>query len=384
MAQARFIDAISEVSAQDWDRLYPGDYPFTRHAFLDALERSGCVDEASGWTPRHLLLESRDGLAAALPLYIKGHSYGEFVFDWGWAAAFDRLGLAYYPKLLSAIPFTPAQGPRLGIAPGVAFDRTVDAMCRALGRETERLGASGWHLLFPEPAQAGALRELEQRHAILRRHDVQFHWHSRGESSFDGFLSRLKSSRRKTIRRERRRVREQGITLHRLTGTDITAQAWDLFHACYVRTYRKRSGHEGYLNRACFDALLGTLGEQMLLVLAEEDGAGVASALFLFDEHTLYGRYWGALAERDCLHFECCFYQGIEFAIDRGLTRFDPGAQGEHKLLRGFEPVQTCSFHHLRDQRMHVAVDRFLQQERAATRRYREQAEAFLPFRRVD
>ena len=386
MAQVEFIDGVAALPAADWDGLFPGAYPFTRHAFLHALESTGCVGPGTGWSPCHAVLREDGHPVAVMPMYLKEHSYGEFVFDWAWASAYEQAGRSYYPKLLSAIPFTPAQGPRVGLGAEAMDSEVATArlrrLLRAVRRRVGREDLSGWHLLFPEPDLAGQLEDLSVGGGLLRRTDIQFHWHQRGEEDFEGFLARLKSSRRKTVRKERRRVAAQDVTVKRLSGEAIDDAAMAAFHACYVDTYRKRSGHDGYLDAACFGRLLETLREQMMIVLAFQQDEPVASAFFLFDDTTLYGRYWGSLADVDCLHFECCFYQGIEFCLERGLSRFDPGAQGEHKLLRGFEPVETRSLHWLEDARFRDAVEDYLARERRATRHYGDRAAAFLPFRR--
>jgi predicted N-acyltransferase len=377
--ETRFLDSIREIPGDQWDSLFPGRNPFVSHAFLKALEDSGSANAESGWQPRHLVLESEGQVVGAMPLYLKDHSYGEFVFDWGWAEAYRRNGLEYYPKLLTAIPFTPSTGPRLGLAADQDAQPLVDAALNAVTGLATANGYSGWHLLFPEPA----LREsLAGQPDLLVREDIQFHWRNREFGTFDDFLGSLKSSRRKTLGKERRLVSAQGVEVERKQGPAISEQDWEGFYDCYMNTYFKRSGHGGYLNRMFFDLLLEVLREQLLLVVARRDGDTVGNALFLFDDRTLYGRYWGALQDVSCLHFEACFYQGIEFCIEQGLQRFDPGTQGEHKLLRGFEPVKTCSVHWLADPRFRHAIADYLDRERDATDRYGERAIEFLPFRK--
>jgi predicted N-acyltransferase len=379
---ARFLTSINEVAAADWDRLFAGGNPFTRHAFLAALEDSGSVCDETGWQPLHLLLEDGGALIAAMPVYLKSHSYGEFVFDWAWAEAYRRNGFDYYPKLLTAIPFSPVAGPRIGLAAGVDPTTAVTAAFAAVCKLASDVQASGWHLLFPDEAHQDLLTDAGLADALLRREDVQFHWRNAGYAHFDEFLATLRSSRRKNVRRERRRIREQGIEMRRLCGDAITAPDWDAFYRCYRETYRKRSGHDGYLNRAFFDALLRSQREQLLLVTASGDEGVVGSALFLFDDRRLFGRYWGALETIDCLHFEACFYQGIEFCIERGLAVFDPGTQGEHKLMRGFEPVRTTSCHWLADGRFQAALAQWLEREQKGVASYEDSARAYLPFRR--
>lgn len=383
MPSARFLNAISECPPGEWDRLFGAANPFVRHAFLACLEDSGSVAAATGWQPAHLVLEEGGRLLAAMPLYLKAHSYGEFVFDWGWAEAYRRQGLEYYPKLLCAIPFSPVSGPRLGVAAGEEPGPLLRAAWAALETRAREVGASGWHLLFPDPQQRAALAAAGLEDRFLRREDVQFHWRNADYGGFDDFLATLRSSRRKNVRRERRRVAEQGVRLQRATGAAITDEDWAGFYRCYRATYEKRSGHAGYLTRGFFDALRDRMGDELMLVTARRDEALAGSALFLFDEHRLYGRYWGALEAVDCLHFEACFYQGIEFCIERRLCWFDPGTQGEHKLLRGFEPVRTVSYHWLADPRFHEALRRLLDLEQHHVDAYETSAREYLPFRRA-
>ncbi|MBC6428930.1 MAG: N-acetyltransferase [Cellvibrionales bacterium] len=385
--KVRFIDSITQVAAVDWNALLPGNYPFARHEFLHALEQSGAVCAATGWVPQHLIIESDGALAGGLPLYRKSHSYGEYVFDWQWAQAFASTGQNYYPKLLCAIPFTPASGPRMLRRPDLPPGKVWQAAAVALDARLAEQGLSGWHLLF---ADASLQKILAGESDLLRREDVQFHWFNRAADGtgpaqkyrdFAHFLAGLRASKRKQIRRERRRVAEQGIVLHRLCGEQIKDCHWRIFYACYQATYLKRSGHGGYLNRDFFAQLRASLGTQCMLVLASIAEQPVAAALSLFDEHRLYGRHWGALGDYDCLHFEACYYQGIEFAIAAGLDCFDPGPQGEHKLLRGFTPVKTHSYHHFADPNFSRAVGHFLQRERDQVDQYQSAAHAHLPFR---
>ncbi len=378
----RRLDSLRAISTDAWDALFPGGNPFVRHAFLSALEDSGSADAGSGWTPQHLVVERDGAVVAALPLYLKSHSYGEFVFDWGWAEAWSRHGLAYYPKLVSAVPFCPSEGPRLGVAPGEDACALGATAARAVLDVTVREGLSSWHLLFPDNACLAALTRHDADDVLLQRQDVQFHFRNPGFAHFDDFLASLRSKRRKNLRKERRRVASQGVKVERQVGSDIRPSDWKDFYHCYVSTFIKRSGHPGYLTREFFELLLERMPEQLLLVVARRDERVVAGALFLFDEKRLYGRWWGALERIDCLHFEVCFYQGIEFAIEHGLHVFDPGTQGEHKLMRGFEPVTTRSVHYIRDPRFRAAIADFLHRERDHTASYGAQAAAYLPFRR--
>ena len=376
--------SIAEISPKLWDRLFDSENPFVQHAFLLAMEDSGCVNAATGWQPRHLILMEDDKPLAAMPLYEKTDSYGEFVFDWGWAEAYQRYGLNYYPKLVTAVPFSPVAGPRIGVAPGAEPAKVFPALLNALHQLAEQHQYSSWHLLFPGKRLQEALLELKEEGAFLHREAVQFHWYNRDYREFDDFLATLRSSRRKNVKRERRKVAEQGISLQRKTGTDITDEEWRGFFECYMETYRKRSGHDGYLNREFFDQLRDSMASQLMLVVARHDGEIVAWSLFLFDHRRLYGRYWGALRDFSCLHFETCFYQGIEFCIENGLQEFDPGTQGEHKLMRGFEPLKSASYHWIADNRFRSAIADFLQHEKRGTEQYKQQAETFLPYKKIE
>lgn len=357
-----------------------GDYPFLRHAFLQALEASGSACAASGWLPQHLLVESDSGdrLLAVLPLYLKNHSYGEYVFDWQWADAYRRHGLDYFPKLLSAIPFTPATGPRLAFRE-VAKEALLPLVAEALAARAQQVGASGWHILFP----AGEEAVLWQAMGMDERLGCQFHWFNQGFRTFEDFLATFTSRKRKELKRERRLVSESGIRLQRFTGDDITPPHWEQFYRFYQLTYLKRSGHGGYLTPDFFARLHDTLRNSLLLVMAYDGDTAIAGALNVFSSDTLYGRYWGAVREVPALHFEACYYQGIEFCIERGLQRFDPGAQGEHKISRGFTPVLTHSCHHIVHPDFRHAVRDFLARETIAVQQYRQDCSQALPFRQA-
>ncbi len=382
MLHCKTYAAITDIPPCVWDGLFATDNPFVSHAFLSALEASACVGATSGWQSRHMLLMNGDKAVAAMPLYCKHNSYGEFVFDWGWADAFARHGLEYYPKLVTAVPFSPVAGPRIGIASGQDDGAIYAALLNAVRQQAEAENFSSWHLLFPDKSQQQALAGKVDERLFLRREAIQFHWFNQAYRSFDDFLATFRSARRKNIRRERRKVAEQGITLERKTGADITGAEWRGFYQCYRDTYRKRSGHDGYLNRAFFEKLREGMSDSLLMVIAREGQQLLASSLFLYDDHRLYGRYWGALQDVSCLHFETCFYQGIEFCIERGLSGFDPGTQGEHKLLRGFEPIKSASFHWIADRRFAAAIADFLSRERRHTDAYQRQAAAYLPYKK--
>jgi predicted N-acyltransferase len=382
--QCKFYSSIAEIPPQLWNELFDSENPFVQHAFLLALEQSGCVSAQSGWHARHILLSDGDQPLAVLPMYAKDHSYGEFVFDWGWAEAYQRHGLNYYPKLITAIPFSPVAGPRVGVVPNADPAEVFPALLAAVHQLAQMHDYSSWHLLFPGRRLQKALAELKDEGAFLHREAVQFHWFNRDYQKFDDFLATLRSSRRKNVRRERKRMVEQGVTIQRKIAEDISDEEWQGFYQCYMSTYRKRSGHDGYLNQEFFDALRHTMAGQLMLVVARIDNEIVASSLFLFDSKRLYGRYWGALQDISCLHFEACFYQGIEFCIERGLKEFDPGTQGEHKLMRGFEPVKSASYHWIADERFRAAIADFLSHEKRSTEKYQQQAESFLPFKKTE
>ncbi|MEZ5523893.1 MAG: GNAT family N-acetyltransferase [Pseudomonadales bacterium] len=372
----QYRSRIDEINAAEWDKLCGTDYPFLRHAFLAALESSGSVGEHTGWHPHHLTVYQQRQLVAVMPLYIKYHSYGEYVFDWAWAEAYQRYNVPYYPKLLTAIPFTPATGPRLCSAPEVDKSLLIAAIVKELQTKTAQGDFSSWHLLFPPE------KEFQRWNAtnLRPRTGCQFHWFNQGYENFDDFLTTFTSRKRKNIKRERRRVAEQGIRLQRLTGEQVTEQHIRDFFIFYQATYLKR-GQQGYLTLEFFLQLRSALAEQLLLVMAYKENEAVAAALCLHDSSSLYGRYWGCLEEYECLHFEACFYQGIEYCIEQGLQRFDPGAQGEHKILRGFEPIKTWSLHWVEHAGFREAIDRFLEQEKHGMAHYEKQAALMLPFK---
>jgi len=371
------LRSVGDVSAQRWEALRRDDYPFLRHDFLLGLETSDCTTAAAGWEPSHLLLHDAGRDLAILPAWRKSHSYGEYVFDWAWADAWRRMGLAYYPKLLTAAPFTPATGPRL--LHDAALDRRTlwATFAEQMPDLARRIGCSSWHVLFPIAEDAGTLGDA----GLHTRHQVQFHWYNRGYRDFDDFLERFSSRKRKALRRERRRVVEQGIELRMRDGRDLDERDWAAFHRFYQMTYAKRSGHGGYLTREFFLEVAPQLGEQVLMAIAEKDGQPVAGALYFRDARTLYGRYWGCIREYDCLHFEACYYQGIEYCIREGLERFDPGAQGEHKIQRGFEPTTTLSKHWVAQRELNDAIADFTAREQAQVRAYADDARSLLPFK---
>ncbi|MBA2778399.1 GNAT family N-acetyltransferase [Billgrantia kenyensis] len=368
------LPAMEAVPAAQWNALIGDDHPFLRHEFLHALEASGAASPATGWVPKHLTLWQGEALVGVMPHYHKYHSYGEYVFDWAWADAWERVGGRYYPKGLTAIPFSPVPGPRLALAEGVDLLAARELLAQAW----ENAGLSSWHLLYASDEEVDAW--LQVRPDLLVRHGVQFQWRDQGYGDFEGFLATLTSKRRKSIRRERRRVAEQGLTLHRLQAEAIGERELEHFFRCYEITYLERGRH-GYLNLDFFRRLRLTMPEALLLIQVRLDGAPVAAALCLQGSRTLYGRYWGSEVLADCLHFEACYYQGVEHCLATGLTCFDPGTQGEHKLMRGFAPRRLRSLHHIADRGLHDAVARFCSEERAHVDAYCLAAEGALPFK---
>lgn len=383
--QIRFIDSIHHLDATEWNRLCPPDYPFIRHEFLAALEDSHCTTATTGWQAHHLLVFADRQLFAAMPGYIKTHSYGEYVFDWSWADAYRRHGFEYYPKWISAIPFTPCVGPRLLCKSNGLTTDLIDALVQALITECAKNNWSGWHCLFPNSEFSALLREQH----IPQRLGCQFHWFNRDYKSFDDFLAQMSSRKRKNIIKERRQVIEQGFVFEVKNGSALTARDWEIFYALYRNTYLKRSGHTGYLSADFFQQLGATMHNNLVLINALQPTASgsnnvIAASLFLRDSNTLYGRYWGCFEEYQFLHFETCYYQGIDYAIANQLTRFDGGAQGEHKIARGFEPVITCSNHWLKEPGFRTAIAQFVADEAVGIEAYADDARAHLPFKQSD
>lgn len=360
MLTARTVPGIAEVEADAWDACAGAANPFVRHAFLRALEDSGSVGPGTGWAPMHVALEDGDGaLVACAPAYLKGHSQGEYVFDHGWAEAFMRAGGAYYPKLQVAVPFSPVTGPRLLVRPD-APDGAADALVQALTAVTERADVSSLHVTFPTEAEWSRMARL----GFLPRTGEQFRWSNAGYRDFGDFLDALSARKRKAIRRERRDALE-GVEIERLEGGAIGEPEWEAMYGFYMDTGSRKWGRP-YLTRAFFHLLGGAAEVRPLLVLARAGGAPVAGALHLVGADTLYGRYWGCAESRPFLHFELCYYQAIEYAIERGLRHVEAGAQGPHKVQRGYLPVRTFSAHWIRHPGLRDAVARYLDGEREA------------------
>ncbi|WP_306714330.1 GNAT family N-acetyltransferase [Burkholderia dolosa] len=377
------LSSPAEVPADEWNALLERDAqptPFLRHEFLDALHVARCAVDETGWSPHFVTLtDAHTGrLAAAAPVYAKQHSYGEYVFDWAWADAYQRNGLSYYPKLLCAVPFTPVQGTRL-LAAGDDARRRLAATLLAFAEQSD---VSSLHVLFPTGDEARLLESM----GMMLREGVQFHWVNDGYRDFADFLGTLEQKKRKNIRAERRKVRDAGVTFRRLTGDMIDDGHWRFFSRCYRQTYREHYSSP-YLNLDFFRAIGATMPENLLLVIAEAEGQPIASALAVYrrGEHgggTLYGRYWGALEHVPCLHFETAYYQLLEFCIEAGLDTFEGGAQGEHKLARGFLPTVTHSAHWLAHPAFSDAVAHFLARETEHIHAYVDELREHDPFRR--
>ena len=373
---ARIVDGVRAIPAARWDACAGAANPFLAHAFLAALEDSGSVGGNSGWQALPIVIDDADGNPIAVaPAYAKAHSHGEYVFDHGWAEAWERAGGAYYPKLQVAVPFTPVPGPRLLLRPDAAPVHAA-ALVAALEAVTDQNRLSSAHATFVAPDQVDVFAAA----GWLVRTGVQFHWTNAGYADFDDFLAALASRKRKAIRKERAAA-VAGLTIRHLTGADLTEAAWDAFWTFYQDTGARKWGRP-YLTRRFFSLLGRTMADRVLLILAERDGRPIAGALNLIGADTLYGRYWGATEEVPFLHFELCYYQAIEAAIARGLARVEAGAQGEHKLARGYVPVTTYSAHYIPDRGFRAAVADFLARERAAVEREQAFLGELAPFRR--
>ncbi len=372
---ARSVTRTADVRREAWNLLVgPDDPPFIRHEFLELLESSGCVGGDSGWTPCHMTIENQHGeLSGVMPMYIKAHSYGEYVFDWAWARAYQQHAINYYPKLVCAVPFTPVTARKL-----LAMRSTdATALIEAAARLAEDNPVSSIHALFLTPAESA----MFGNNGYLLRHDTQFHWHNEGYADFDHYLARFTSKRRKNIRAERRKVAAAGMTFRWLCGSQASETDWLTMHELYLGTISDHGGIP-YLNRAFFLGLPDAMGERVLLLQGLLDGRVVCSALYFESDTALFGRYWGAAGFLDGLHFETCYYQPIARAIERGLAYFEAGAQGLHKLSRGLAPATTRSAHWLKHPGFYDAVDRYLAVERSEQAQHARLLNESLPFRR--
>jgi len=358
----RTVGSLGEVEAAAWDRCAGGANPFVGHAFLNLLEETDCVGAKSGWLPQHVLLEDASGrLLGAAPAYLKSHSYGEYVFDHGWADAYERAGGRYYPKLQVSVPFTPVPGPRLLVPPGPDQKRHRLALLSGLVEVARALEASSVHVTFADPDEAAVMEGA----GLLMRHGCQYHWFNRGYATFDDFLAALASRKRKQIKKERAQVAASGIEVRPVHGGEMKPREWDAFFKFYVDTYDRKWGYP-YLTRDFFGRLGRELGDAVVMMLATKNGATVAGALNLCGADAIFGRNWGAAGDFPCLHFEACYYQAIDYAIAHKLARVEAGTQGPHKVQRGYEPVRTYSGHWIGDPRLKSAIAQFLDRERRA------------------
>jgi predicted N-acyltransferase len=377
---AAAIPALSAVKAADWDDCAGTDNPFVSYAFLSALEDSGCVGAGTGWKPTHIVIEkpgggpNGGGLAGAVPMYLKSHSQGEYVFDHSWAHAWERAGGDYYPKLQVSVPFSPVTGPRL-LAPD---EGTRALLLNACVQVADRMGVSSLHITFPTFEQWSEMGEA----GLLLRKDQQFIWRNDGYGTFDDFLAALSSRKRKNIRKERAQAVSAGIDIEVLTGKDLREEHWDAFYRFYMDTSSRKWGRP-YLNRKFFSLIGERMPEKIVLVLCRRAGRYIAGAINLMGSDALFGRNWGCVEDHPCLHFEACYYQAIDFAISRGLSRVEAGAQGQHKLARGYMPQFTYSAHWIADPGFRQAVARFLQEEDAYVEHDQEVLAAHGPFRKV-
>lgn len=351
--------SINSISEADWDILNTSDFPFIRYAFLSALESSGAISERTGWQAHHLVVKDKNSIVAVMPSYLKQHSYGEYVFDFQWAEAYQRSGIEYYPKLISAIPFSPVTGPRLLLNSAYNESDILDFIAAELRKVLTEANYSSWHSLFLTKEQSDLFSEKH----LSQRRAVHFKWINKSYTSFEDFLDTCSSRHRKNMRKERRKVIEKGIQLRQIEGPDISEKEWRNFYQFYQATYLKRSGHGGYLSADFFILLKQKMANQLMLVTATKDEEMVGAALYLKDKKSLYGRYWGSYSEDEFLHFEACYYQGIEYCIKHDLKYFDPGVQGEHKLQRGFEPYFTYSNHWIVHPEFRLAINQFLKDE---------------------
>ena len=369
--------SLSDIAPALWDEFAGQDHPFLSHGFLNALEVSGCVGGRSGWHALHVLCYDNDEkLVGAVPCYIKAHSQGEYVFDQGWAQAYERAGGAYYPKLQVAVPFTPATGPRLLAKDGNEAIKT--ALAQALQNLCLQMDMSSVHVTFPDEAD----HQLLCTQGWLERHDEQFHWVNEGYQTYDDFLQSLQSRKRKLIRKERQNAVESGLDIRHLTGADLTEKVWDAFFEFYMDTGSRKWGRP-YLNRTFYSRIGEAMSDKILLVMAYRDNTPIAGAINFIGRDTLYGRHWGAIEHHPFLHFEICYHQAIEFAIRHGLKKVEAGAQGEHKLARGYRPVTTKSAHFIADPALRSAVADYLKQERRQVEALHDELEQHTPFRKI-
>jgi predicted N-acyltransferase len=369
--------SLENIRPEEWDALGGDADPFLAHAFLVGLERHGCVGETFGWYPHHLLIrDEAKRLIGAMPMYLKTNSYGELVFDWSWASAYERAGRRYYPKLVVGIPYTPITGRRLLCAADVDTVTVKNALIQSAIKLAADNGLSSIHWLFLNAEDRAHLKD----NGMLLRRDCQYHWHNRGYADFEAFVGDFSSRKRKKVNRERRRVEEQGIELKTLHGDEIDADGWAMFHRFYVDTFEKNAGIPT-LTLPFFEEIGARLADRIVMVVAEHDGRPVAAALNFRNDEALFGRYWGCDRDFHSLHFEACYYQGIDYCIEHGLDRFEPGAQGEHKIARGFLPTTTWSAHWIGDEEFRAVIDTFCRRERHFMAQRCQELMSWSPFR---
>ena len=375
-----FNSSIEEISKKEWDSLVNVvDYPFLKHDFLKLLENTSCVGAETGWIPLHISISRNDELIAAMPLYLKSHSQGEFVFDHSWANAFYQHGLDYYPKLVSSIPHTPASGPRFLLKDGENQKELFSLMKEGVKSIAKKNNISSWHILFPEERE---INFYENSNLSIRK-NAQFVWFNQNFKSFEDYLDSFRARHRKNVKKERSKIKKQDLIIETFSEEEINYDLLDKFYKFYLSTNIKRSGFSGYLTKQFFLNFPSNLFKNLVIVLAKKESNNemVGGSLFFKDDKNLYGRYWGCIEEFDCLHFECCYYQGIEYCIKNKLKRFDPGVQGEHKIKRGFSPTETYSAHWIADDRFREAIDDFVTKEERHINLYLEDAKKLLPFK---
>ncbi|PCH94987.1 MAG: GNAT family N-acetyltransferase [Gammaproteobacteria bacterium] len=369
----QFFDKLSKISAANWSKCNKTSTLLTSYQLFKAFEDSQSACVTSGWQPHHLVMENKHGIQGIMPLYIKQHSWGEYVFDWDWADAFHRNNIAYYPKLVSTIPFTPITSNKL-----LSEHRPLSETFNLLTEHCLNNEINSWHVLYCAELPVNQIKKLPND--VYQRNTVQFHWFNRDYQSFDDFVDTFTSRKRKNTRKERLSMGEQGLQIRRIKGSKITQQELAFFYLSYQTTYLKK-GHQPHLNADFFEQLITNLADNVLLIIASHQGNDVACALFFYDHNTLYGRYWGCVDYYANLHFELCYYQGIEFCIEKKLKQFNPGTQGEHKIQRGFEPVLTYSYHWIKHQAFKQAIKDFCHVERQQMEKYRLQCQQALPFK---
>ena len=375
-----FHSSIEEISKKEWDSLLNDiNYPFLKHDFLQLLESTSCVGAKTGWIPLHVTISKGNSLLAGMPLYLKSHSQGEFVFDHSWANAFYQHGLDYYPKLVSSIPHTPASGPRLLIKDGENKKELFEMIKEGVKNIAAKNNISSWHILFPREEEVDFFDDSN----LSIRKNAQFIWFNENFTSFEDYLNSFRARHRKNVRKERNKIIEQELIIETFSGENLNYDLLNKFYKFYLSTNIKRSGFSGYLTKQFFLNFPATLFKNLVIVFAKKKSSDemVGGSLFFRDDQNLYGRYWGCIEEFDCLHFECCYYQGIDYCIKNKLKKFDPGVQGEHKIKRGFAPTETYSAHWIADERFSEAIEDFVTKEERHINYYLEDAKKLLPFK---